>query len=230
MARLDPGASARWVARRAKQAATSLKSEYEAGKRGDESPVEPIFPTPAEQLAAVQRLLTRSPSPATAGATGPADGETIGDVEPPAGEDGDTTEIDAAEVASALRRVDWQQVRAVTTERTGEAAEAMRTMARQVDWAKVQPVAAQVSSALIAAVAAGRLPVGGRLGPLVVKALTDRGTLASRVGATMQAGDDDLPPDFRADLDGDDSPAQPAPSEDGAHVAPLPRWNRRGGR
>ena len=98
-------------------------------------------------------------------------------------------------------------------------------MARQVDWAKVQPVAAQVSSALIAAVAAGRLPVGGRLGPLVVKALTDRGTLASRVGATMQAGDDDLPPDFRADLDGDDSPAQPAPSEDGAHVAPLPRWN-----
>lgn len=216
MARLDPGASARWVARRAKQAATSLKSEYEAGKRGDESPVEPIFPTPAEQLAAVQRLLTHSPSPAAAEPTEPGDG--------------DTTETDAAEVASALRRVDWQQVRAVTTERTGEAAEAMRTMARQVDWAKVQPVAAQVSSALIAAVAAGRLPVGGRLGPLVVKALTDRGALASRVGSAMQAGDDDLPPDFRADLGGDDSQPEAAPPADGAHVAPLPRWNRRSGR
>jgi hypothetical protein len=203
MARLDPGASARWMARRAKQAAASLKSEYEAGTRGDDSPVEPIFPTPGQQLAALQRLLTRSPAPdahpgTDAGAADEAAADAVTD--------------DAAEVAAALRRVDWQQVRAATAERTGDAAEAMRAMARQVDWAKVQPVAAQVSSALIAAVAAGRLPVGGRLGPLVAKSLTDRGALTARVGATMREGDE-LPPDFRAELD------------DGAGVvAPLPRW------
>lgn len=226
MARLDPGVSARWVARRAKQAAESLKSEYEAGKRGDETPVEPIFPTPAEQLAALQRLVTRSPAPGAAesaqdashtldAATGYADGDGP-----------EIADDDAAEVASALGRIDWQQVRAATTERTGEAAEAMRTMARQVDWAKVQPVAAQVSSALIAAVASGRLPVGGRLGPLVLKALTDRGALASRVGATMQSSQDDLPPDFRADLDAASAPGSPSPTGD-VPVAPLPRW--RGG-
>jgi hypothetical protein len=215
MARLDPGASARWVARRAKQAAESLKSEYEAGKRGDESPVEPIFPTPAEQLAALQRLVTRSPAPAPDDAR-PED-EATGDADTHVGGD-----ADAAEVASALRRIDWQQVRAATTERTSDAAEAMRTMARQVDWAKVQPVAAQVSSALIAAVASGRLPVGGPLGPLVVRALSDRGALASRIGATMQSGQEDLPPDFRAELETERGSGA---STGGVEVAPLPRWN-----
>jgi hypothetical protein len=215
MARLDPGSSARWLARRAKQTAATLKSEYEAGKRGDESPVEPIFPTPAEQLAALQRLVTRTPAAAE-----PRTDATAAE------DDADAADADAAEVASALRRIDWHQVRAATTERTGEAADAMRTMARQVDWAKVQPVAAQVSSALIAAVASGRLPVGGRLGPLVLKALTDRGALASRIGATMQSGHDDLPPDFRADLD--DGPApHPTPSTGDVPTAPLPRWPRR---
>lgn len=204
MARLDPGASARWLSRRAKQAATSLKSEYEAGKRGDETPTEPIFPTPREQLAALKALIVgappdRDPAPAVA--------DDIA-----AGDDAD----DAAEVASALRGVDWQQVRAATAERTGEAAEAMRTMARQVDWAKVQPVAAQVSSALIAAVAAGRLPVAGRLGPLVAKALTDRGALAQRVGDSFTSDAGDLPPDFRAEL----TDGQPG----GGDIAPLPRW------
>jgi hypothetical protein len=222
MARLDPGASARWLARRAKQTAATLKSEYEAGKRGDDSPVEPIFPTPAEQLAALQRLVTRTPAAEPrADATATDDTDTDTD-----DTDTDDTDADAAEVASALRRIDWHQVRAATTERTGEAAEAMRTMARQVDWAKVQPVAAQVSSALIAAVASGRLPVGGRLGPLVLKALTDRGALASRIGATMQSGHDDLPPDFRTDLD--DGPARhPTPSTGDVPTAPLPRWPRR---
>jgi hypothetical protein len=226
MARLDPGASARWLARRAKQTAASLKSEYEAGKRGDESPVEPIFPTPAEQLAALQRLVTRSPATGADDA-GPGDAPT--DDAETSDADAETsdadTEAEAAEVASALRRVDWQQVRAATTERTGEAADAMRTMARQVDWAKVQPVAAQVSSALIAAVASGRLPVGGRLGPLVLKALTDRGALASRVGATMQSSDDDLPPDFRAHLDDGRTP-DPSPTAGDVPTAPLPRWRR----
>ncbi len=72
----------------------------------------------------------------------------------------------------------------------------MRAMARQVDWTKVQPAAAQVSSALIAAVAAGQIPVGGRLGPLVARAIVDQGGLAERVGQEMSTDQAPLP-DFR---------------------------------
>jgi hypothetical protein len=73
----------------------------------------------------------------------------------------------------------------------------MKAMADQVDWAKVQPVAAQVSSALIAAVASGRLPVGGRLTSTVARAIVDQGGLAQRVGQTVES----LPPDFREVID-----------------------------
>jgi hypothetical protein len=73
----------------------------------------------------------------------------------------------------------------------------MRDMAAQVDWAKVQPVAAQVSSALIAAVASGRLPVGGRLTTTVARAIADQGGLAQRVAQTLDQNRSALPPDFR---------------------------------
>ena len=93
---------------------------------------------------------------------------------------------DAEHVAQALRGVDWAQVRAATSERTTEVARTMRSLADHVDWAKVQPVAAQVSSALIAAVAAGRIPVGGPLGSMVARAITDQNNLGKRVAANLQ--------------------------------------------
>jgi hypothetical protein len=180
--RFDPARTAgRWVKAvkdgvltdRAKQGAAALKAEYDAGRQGDDRPVEPIWPAPAQQLDAVMaklRSLRRTP---------PAPDTEL--------------DADAEEVASALGSVDWGQVKAETARRTGDAARAMKAMADQVDWAKVQPVAAQVSSALIAAVASGRLPVGGRLTSTVARAIVDQGGLAQRVGQTV----DSLPPDFR---------------------------------
>jgi hypothetical protein len=180
--RFDPARTAgRWVKAvkdgvltdRAKQGAAALKAEYDAGRQGDDRPVEPIWPAPAQQLDAVMaklRSVRRTP---------PAPDTEL--------------DADAEEVASALGTVDWGQVKAETARRTGDAARAMKAMADQVDWAKVQPVAAQVSSALIAAVASGRLPVGGRLTSTVARAIVDQGGLAQRVGQTV----DSLPPDFR---------------------------------
>jgi hypothetical protein len=186
VARFDPARTAgRWVKAvkdgvltdRAKQGAAALKAEYDAGRQGDDRPVESIWPTPAQQLDAVMaklRSLRRTP---------PAPDTEL--------------DADAQEVASALGTVDWGQVKAETARRTGDAARAMKAMADQVDWAKVQPVAAQVSSALIAAVASGRLPVGGRLTSTVARAILDQGGLAQRVGQTV----DSLPPDFRQVID-----------------------------
>ena len=142
----------RWV-RAAKEGAAVLKSEYDAGRRGEDEPAEP--------------------------------------------EKDPELDADAKDVAEALRRVDWAQVRADTARRTGDAARAMKAMAGQVDWAKVQPAAAQVSSALIAAVASGRLPVGGRLTSTVARAIVDQGGLAQRVAANLA----EPPPDFRQVID-----------------------------
>ena len=69
-------------------------------------------------------------------------------------------------------------------------------MAQQVDWGKVQPVAAQVSSALIAAVASGQLGLGGRLGPTLARAIINQGGLGQRVAGKVTASASP-PPDFR---------------------------------
>ena len=190
MARFDPArAAGRWVKAvkdgaltdRAKRGAAALKAEYDAGRQGDDRPVEPIWPTAAQQVDAVMtrlRSLRRTPPAPTPAPMPAADSE-------------------AEEVAEALNQVDWAAVRAETARRSGDAARAMKAMAAQVDWAKVQPVAAQVSSALIAAVASGRLPVGGRLTTTVARAIVDQGGLAQRVAATLP----EPPPDFRDAID-----------------------------
>ena len=110
-------------------------------------------------------------------------------------------ETDAAEVANAMRRVDWAKVRAATGERTADAATAMRSMAKEVDWSKVQPVAAKVSSALMAAVASGQLGVGGRLGGTVARAIINDRNLAQRVNNELVKHEQPLPPDFRNVID-----------------------------
>ncbi len=107
-----------------------------------------------------------------------------------------TEEVQAAEVAAAMRGVDWAKVRAATSAKSSDAAKSIKTMAAEVDWDKVQPVAAKVSSALIAAVASGNLGVGGRIGPTVARAIMNDRDLAQRVSTTL-ATDDATTPDFR---------------------------------
>jgi hypothetical protein len=166
----------KWGAK-AKEVAASLKAQHAAGRDGDESPAVPVWPTPKEQFEALKHLFHASPNSGAPAA--------------------DTGDGDAEEVAEALRGVDWTEVRAATAERTSDVARTMRSLADQVDWAKVQPVAAQVSSALIAAVAAGRIPVGGRLGPMVVRAITDQNNLGKRVAVHLADSPSTAPPDFR---------------------------------
>lgn len=191
------------VVARAKQAAKGLKHEYEAGKRGDESPITPLWASPKEQLDAVLGLL-RSAAGSTAG---PADG--TGSREGP-----DATAVtdaaDAEELETAIRSVDWASVRAATSEKSGDAARVMKSMADQVDWTKVTPVASHVSSALIAAVASGHLPVGGRIGGTVARAIVDQRGMGQRVAQQMQADQVPMPPDFRGVLGAIDTTARDA--------------------
>jgi hypothetical protein len=189
--------SADWKGR-VKQAAQTLKDEYEAGKRGDDAPAQPIWASPKEQLDAVVALLrsARDVAPAPSDDNDAADVDASGtaavrDVDGTAGAD------DVATVAAAMRSVDWAAVKSATAERGADATRVMRTMADQVDWTKVQPVAGQVTSALIAAVASGQLPVGGRIGGSVARAIVDQGGLGQRVTQRVSADGAPLPPDFR---------------------------------
>ncbi len=172
-----------WGAR-AKQIAASLKAQHAAGRDGDDSPAEPVWPTPKEQLEALKKLFRKD---------SPDNISTARDKAP----DEQNLDNDAAEVADVLRRVDWAQVKAATAERTNDVARTMRSMAEHVEWTKVQPVAAQVSSALIAAVAAGRIPIGGQLGSMVARAIADQNNLGRRVAANLEQSPTNVPPDFR---------------------------------
>lgn len=189
-ASLSPSA----LKRRATDAAAVLKAEYEAGKRGDDdTPVTPLWASPKEQLDAVVALLrsARDPAPVPHHDDAAAGTDTSDDVSAASATD------DAATVAAAMRGVDWAAVKSATAERGADATRVMRAMADQVDWTKVQPVAGQVTSALIAAVASGQLPVGGRIGGSVARAIVDQGGLGQRL--TQRVTDDGapLPPDFR---------------------------------
>jgi hypothetical protein len=222
MARFDPASAAGRLARSVKaadwkarvtQAAHTLKDEYDAGKRGDDTPAQPIWSSPKEQLDAVLGLLR------SAASGSPSDGpdtsdtpdtpdtsdtpDTVTGVDGSAGEQrsDDALAADADEVAEALRGVDWASVKSAAAERTGDAARTVKAMADQVDWAKVQPVAAQVSSALIAAVASGQLGMGGRLGSTVARAIVDQGGLGQQVAKRMSAHQLPVPADLRRIID-----------------------------
>jgi len=218
MGRFDPPGSAGRLAAslrstdwkgRAKQAAQTLKDEYEAGKRGDDAPVQPIWASPKEQLDAVLGLLRSAGArdqPGEPGHEAIAAGTMVaGTMAADTMADGTmadgTMAADADQVAEALRGVDWNKVKAATAERSTDAARTVRAMAEQVDWAKVQPVAAQVSTALIAAVASGQLGVGGRLGSTVARAIVDQGGLAQQVAARVNAQQLPVPADLRRVID-----------------------------
>ncbi len=171
-----------WTAK-AKQAAAALKADYEAGKEGDEAPPEPIWPSASDQFEGVIKLLRAARSGSSKDRT---DNEL---------------NADANDISNAIRNVDWNGVRTATAERTSGTRRAMRDMADQVEWSKVQPVAAQVSSALIAAVAAGEIPMGGLLGSTVVRTIMNQGGLAQRVADNLNEQRSTMPPDFRGVID-----------------------------
>ena len=121
-----------------------------------------------------------------------------------AGDDGAGDVADERTVIGALRDIDWAAVRHSTAAKTGDVAERMKAMAAEVDWRSVQPAAAHVSSALIAAAASGRLPLGGPLGSTVARAIMNDRGLAQRVSAAMTARPDqgvEQVPDFRGVID-----------------------------
>jgi hypothetical protein len=167
----------KWSAK-AKAIAAALKAEHAAGRAGDESPAQPVWPTPKEQLEGLKRLFRTAPTEPAALDEGGLDSE-------------------AQQVAEALRGVDWAEVRSSAASRTSDVSRTMRAMADHVDWGKVQPIAAQVSSALIAAVATGRIPVGGQLGPIVARAITDQNNLGKRVAQNLQHSRTTVPTEFR---------------------------------
>lgn len=104
---------------------------------------------------------------------------------------------EAQEVADAMRRVDWAKVKAATASTSGAARRQMRKMAADVDWRKVQAGAATVSSALIAGVASGQIPVGGTLAGPIARAITDEHGLGELVSVLLQRSSNP-PPDFRS--------------------------------
>jgi hypothetical protein len=192
---------------RAKQAAAALKAEYDAGKQGDDTPPAPIWPSPKEQLEGLLALLGMARGTTAAPELAEAETETQTETQTDTQTDtGATTatgaeteaalEREAGEVAGAMRGVDWAGVRAATAERGSETARAMRTMAQQVDWTKVQASTARVSGALIAAVAAGQIPLGGRIGSTVARTLVDQ-RLAQRVATQLQDEPAAAPAEFR---------------------------------
>ncbi len=216
------------VTGRVKHATQTLRDEFQAGKRGDEGPAQPIWASPKEQLDAVLGLLRgaaqASATAATATTEAMTDMATVqatetdvqateteadggsGVAEPQGPASGvvdldDMLASDADEVAAALRNVDWATVKSAAAERTGDAARTVKAMADQVDWSRVQPVAAQVSSALIAAVASGQLGVGGRLGSTVARAIVDQGGLGQQVAKRVNARQLPVPADLRRIID-----------------------------
>lgn len=193
------------ITSKAKHVTSTLKAEYEAGKSGDDAPVATIWGTPKEQLDAIlghvraqraARPVKNDTSPDRAAAV------SVHEPASPDQTDRQTTSLDADadEVVRTLSGIDWAGVRSATSERTSDAAAAMRTMADQVDWAKVQPMAAQVSSALIAAVASGRVRVGGPMGSVVARAIIDQGGLGQKVAERVQVSPS-MVPDFRGAIE-----------------------------
>ncbi len=178
---------------RAKAAMETLKAEYEAGKRGDDAPSAVLWAPPRQQLESFVGMLSALRPGARASSTdsaGPSDADEAAATAAPADALADqsvvtspeTLAAEADELSGMLGKVDWVAVRESASSRSADATRAVRSMAAQVDWERVQPMARQASSLLIAAVASGQLPVAGRTGTLVARAMLDQGGLGERVG------------------------------------------------
>jgi hypothetical protein len=154
------------AADRARKAAEVLKDEYRKGTEGDESPVQSIGRTATDVLKTWMAKPEPKPEPAAADVP---TSESVSAVEP---------EADA--VAGLLKKVDWRSVSASVTD--SRAAERMKDLAAQVDWAAAKPVAARIGAALIAAAASGQLGgLEGRSGAIVARAIINQTGLADKV-------------------------------------------------
>lgn len=197
-----------WVGK-AKQAADTLKTEYEAGKRGDDSPSPKLWgnapATPTEGAAATDDGSTEVAEViAVTEVTEVANQAEVTEVTDQA-EVTEVTEVtdqaDVDELTELVEGIDWAAVRASTAARAADTTQTVRTLAGNVDWDAVQPLAAQVSSALIAAVAAGQLPIGGRIGGIVARAMVDQGGLGQRLGRQVLADQKVARPELRQVID-----------------------------
>src|SRR3954465_15641361 len=92
--RLKRLAGVDWKAR-ARQAASSLKAEYEAGKQGDDSPTTPIWATPHQQLESLLATFKLAPTGEHSNGAVADPSTPDADVEPAAGQVGDDAAIDA---------------------------------------------------------------------------------------------------------------------------------------
>jgi hypothetical protein len=182
ISRLGKALGAGSLTARAKAAMATLKAEYEAGRRGDDSPPAVLWAPPRAQLEAFVGVLAGLRPKARMADAGTTTASDAPDTPATADASADPLAVDADEVSSLLGAVDWVAVRESASSRSADATRAVRSMAAQVDWDRVQPMARQASSLLIAAVASGQLPVAGRTGALVARAMLDQGGLGERVG------------------------------------------------
>lgn len=160
--------------------AQKLLTEFERGRSGEPEPS-------AEPAATTASAASAQPNASTAAADAT-------DTPPPSATD------DVDSLVDALSSVDWAKVRTAASEKGSGVATSMKKMAADVDWGKVQSGAAVVSSALIAAVASGQLPIGGRLAGPVARAILNDSDLASKVSSRLKG--DEQPPDLRDRVQG----------------------------
>lgn len=183
---------------KASEFAQKLRTEFERGRAG-EPDAPPASSSVVDDGANGAAGTTPDTAPPAAAATAaPADtsattsSDTAADA-PPAAD-----EVDS--LVDALSSVDWAKVRNAASEKGSGVAASMKKMAADVDWGKVQSGAAVVSSALIAAVASGQLPIRGRLAGPVARAILNDADLASKVSARLKG--DERPPDLRDRVQG----------------------------
>lgn len=169
--------------------AQKLLTEFERGRSGEAEPS-------AEPAATTEPTASAQPDASTASAQPNASAAAADatDTPPPSATD------DVDSLVDALSSVDWAKVRAAASEKGSGVATSMKKMAADVDWGKVQSGAAVVSSALIAAVASGQLPIGGRLAGPVARAILNDSDLASKVSSRLKG--DEQPPDLRDRVQG----------------------------
>ena len=171
--------------------AQKLLTEFERGREGE---AEPSAEPPADPSADPNASAAPDASTASAQPNASTAAADATDTPPPSATD------DVDSLVDALSSVDWAKVRAAASEKGSGVATSMKKMAADVDWGKVQSGAAVVSSALIAAVASGQLPIGGRLAGPVARAILNDADLASKVSSRLKG--DEQPPDLRDRVQG----------------------------
>lgn len=177
----------RKAAERARHAADALRDEYRKGKDGDESPVQPIAPS---AIDVIKVWMSRS-GESGPDSVGSDEANVSGATDTPSAPSGIATDPDettqaASQVAALLAKANWRSV--AEAARDNAAAQRMRELAEQVDWAAAKPVAARLATVLIAAAAAGELGgLQGASGRYVARTVANELGLADRVAHLLNS-------------------------------------------